>query len=213
MDISGQINVRDRVALLRLSPQRRKRITGQIGRKVRVASRKRLRTQKNMDGTTWQDRSSKSKRKMLRGLSKRMVVRSNEEQTQVMFNHRRTARIAQQHQFGIDEQFTKRKAARLYGQRSGDDPATRRQAKRLRELNYRVRRHTGNGWKRATIKWITENLSINKAGVIIRSMSHKQTVSQWTIPVPKRSFLGANQTEINDIIQTVFNQTIHAQRA
>ena len=210
LTMSGQLSVHQRLDVLRLTAQKRKRITGQIGRKFRVVSRKRLREQKNINGTSWTKRAGKSKRKMLRGLSKRMVVRADANKVDVGFNNASTGRIAKQQQEGMSETFTAAKAARAYGTPPADAPATRPQAKRLRALDYKIRRGNGKGWKKATLNWITSNLSSAQAGVIIRSMSNEPSKSQWAIHLPARSFLGATQHDINTMVQTVVDQTINA---
>jgi len=209
-DVVGQLKVNQRLALLQLPPAKRKRLTGQIARKVRVNSRKRLRQQKDLAGRSWAPRKSKSRRKMLRGLSKRMTAKGTSAEAITSFNNFAVARIARAQQDGSTEVMTAAKMRKLHGEPDYDAPATRAQAKALKAEGYKVRRKGGKGYKNATIRGITETLTQGQAGLILRDMRDKTSRQSWAIRLPERSFLGADEKEINEMVQGVFNKTINA---
>ncbi|WP_299594331.1 phage virion morphogenesis protein [uncultured Microbulbifer sp.] len=207
IDIAGQVGVKKMLKVLQLPPAKRKRLLAQVGRKVRVFSRKRLRQQRGIDGQPWEARKS-GNRKMLRGISKRMQVKTDPEKTVIGFKDGMTAGIAYQHQHGVTEHWTADKAEQVYGQPDYDAPATRKQAKALREEGYKVRRGSGRGWRRPSLKWVTENMTVGQAGIILRSMRDAEPSASWKIPLPARTFLGVNLTEIRELATTLIDETL-----
>jgi len=213
VDISGHLGVKKTLQLLQQTPAKRKRILGQVGRKVRVASRQRLRQQRDINGRPWAPRKSQSKRKMLRGLSKRMAVYSDPKKVDITFDNGVVGKIARAQQEGIATGMTAQKMQRIHGEPDYGAPATRSQAKALRAEGYKIRRANGKGWKNATLKWITENLTIGQAGIILRLMRDKASTSSWVIPLPARSFLGASEKDVNAMVDTIFENTLNRKRA
>ena len=211
IDVSGQLNTTQRLALLKMTKAKRKKLLKQTGKKVRSNARKRLREQKGLDGKKWEKRKSPSRKKMLRGLSKRLVVKSNPNHAVVTFDHVKTGGIAKAHQDGHDETFTKSKAKRRDRDLSYyDDPATKKQARALKEAGFKIRRKNGKGWKKATMKWITDNMTIGHAGLVLKTLRNEESKDSWVISLPARSFLGATESEIKEMSQTIFDQTIGA---
>ena len=205
--VAGHLNMQQQMQLLMMPAAKRKRITGQVVRRVKSASRKRLRQQKSLDGSQWPGRGSK--RKMLGKLGRNLTTRYNAEQGVARFASITTGRIAYQQQHGVQEVFTPAKAKKRYGTPDYDAPATRRQARALKAAGYMVRRAGGRPYK-PTIGWITENMKQGQAGLILRIMRDEQPATSWVIPLPARSFLGADEADINTMVQTIFNQTINA---
>lgn len=135
---------------------------------------------------------------MLRGLSKRMKVYASGDMGKVYWSG---GRVAAKHQHGHTEEWDASKAEkRNRSGKSQDDPATRRQAKRLRELGYRIRR--GRGWKRPTLKYITENMTIGHAGAVIRALKGSSK-DKWQVHLPARSFLGVTDTDEDVLLDTL----------
>ncbi len=219
LDIAGQLNVRQRLDLLALPAARRKRLLGQVGRKVRVATRKRLRAQQGIVGRPWaprqktEDNNGKANRKMLRKLGKHLTVTSTAAQTVIGFNNPVVGRIAREQQEGFHEIMTAEKMQRQHGQPDYGAPATRNQARSLREEGYKIRRANGKGWKQPSLRWITDNLTLGQAGLILRLMREKVGKHRWVNRLPARPFLGASEQDINGMVQTVFEQTIRAKSA
>ena len=64
----------------------------------------------------------------------------------------------------------------------------------------------GKGWKKATLKWITTNLSQQQAGLILRTLRDEESKTRWTIQLPERSFLGQNQVEYKALRNQMLNE-------
>ena len=192
--------------LLLLTPQKRRRILRGAGRKVRRDSRKRIRGQKDLTGKTWQGRSNGRKTRMLKKLGKHVQVQTSPNTAKVTFGNKRLGQIARAHQDGISQEMTAAEASRKYGTVKEGAKATREQAKALRLEGYKIRRNKGKGWKKATLKWITTNLSQQQAGLILRTLRDEQSKTRWTIQLPERSFLGQNQIEYKALRNQVLNE-------
>ncbi len=206
---SGDLRLKNQIALMKLPAAKRKRLLARVGRKVRVKSRKRLREQNDLDGKAFEKRSGKSKRKMFRGMSKRIAVYSSPEKVDVTFTNAATGRIAKAHQDGIDEVMTSAKIQRLKGQPDYNAPATRKQAKSLREAGYKIRKKKGKGWKQPSLKHITETMTIGQAGLVLRVLRDEASKKSWTIPTPKRSFLGASERDVGELVDEVLEDILN----
>lgn len=214
--VSGSFTLRQQMQLLKLPAARRKRMLGQIGRKVRVYSRKRLRGQRGLDGQPWEKRKEqkhkKNNQKMFRKFSKGLAVYSSADKVDITFSNYVTGLIAKKHHEGIDELMPAARAEKQKGVPDYDAPATRRQAKRLREAGYRVRRAKGKGWKVPSIKHIVETMTLGQAGMVLRMMRGADSKASWVIPTEKRDFLGATQKEIDYLAQHYFDETINSMK-
>ncbi|MFA0813242.1 phage virion morphogenesis protein [Microbulbifer epialgicus] len=209
IDLSGYIKARQQFQLLKMPPAKQRQLGGTLARKVRTYSRKRLREQKALDGNAWEKRKEshkKGRKKMLRGLSKRMSARGVELGGEVFFADGKTAEIAHQHQYGEPEEWTSQKANKVYGQPDYQAPATRYQARALKKEGYKVRLPGGRK-KKPTIRWITENLSLGQAGLILRKLRDDPGKSRWVIELPERSFLGVTEREISELASKLFDET------
>lgn len=206
VDISGQLTLGRQLDVLRLKPAQRRRLGGIMARKVRTYSRRRLRAQRDLQGQAWEPRKDGS-RKMLRGLSKRMRTRSDSRGAEVGFADSVTGEIAYAHQHGVPERWDHSKAQRVYGQPDYDAPCTRKQARALKREGYKVRM-AGGRKRKPTMKWMLDNLTQGQAGLILRQMREEEPKRSWTIELPDRSFLGASHTEIAELANTVFDETI-----
>lgn len=210
LDVQGQLSVQRKIKLLQLPPAKRKRLMGQVVRKVRTASRKRLRTQQGLNGAPWAPRKDGSKKKMLRKVGKSMKTYYQADSGKVAFDGTAIGRIANAHQKGLDEVMTADRMRRIHGDPDYSAPATTAQAKALRAEGYKARKKSGKGYRNTSIREIKETLTQGKAGIILRLMRDSESKRQWVIPLPARDFLGATATEINDMVNTVFDQTIRA---
>ncbi|WP_143732648.1 phage virion morphogenesis protein [Microbulbifer sp. GL-2] len=206
IDLSGHLKVRQQLQLLKMPPAKQRRVGAIIARKVRTYSRKRLREQKGLDGKAWEKRKKKDRKKMLRGLSKKMRSKGVELGGEVFFVDGKTAEIAHQHQYGEPEEWTSKKAEKVYGQPDYGAPATSYQARALKKEGYKVRLPGGRK-KKPTMRWIKENLSLGQAGLILRTLRDDPRLNRWVIELPERDFLGVTEREVSELASKIFDET------
>jgi len=205
----GQFTVMQQMKLLKMPAMRRKRLLAQVGRRVRSLSRKRIRAQKGLDGKAWEPRKNKQvKRKMLKELGKKIAVFSTPRKVDITFASPSTGKIARQHQEGIEEVMTAAKVMAQNGSTDEDEPATRAQARALRDAGYKIRRKNGKGWKLTSLKHVVQNMTMKQAGLVLRILRDEDSVKRWVVPTPIRSFLGATQKDVNEFTQIIFDQTL-----
>lgn len=146
---------------------------------------------------------------MLRNMGRHMVSKSSADEAVVTFDTGTIAMTAFAHQEGIDELMTPSKMNKRYGQPDYDAPATKRQARALRQEGFKMRRKGDRPYK-PTLNAIMATMKQGQAGLILRLMRDEQPKKSWVIPLPDRSFLGVNEEDVTEIVQTIFNQTINA---
>ncbi|CAI2035978.1 phage virion morphogenesis protein [Serratia quinivorans] len=211
--VSGQLNKTQLRALKKtltendMPKAKRQRLLYRIAKRgIIPASKRNARNQMAPDGSAWAPRK-RGRRKMLRQLPKLLKVRDMPEIEAVRIylqggNYRTGSRrmpagtIGAIHQDGA--QMTVR-ATSYQGQPSQEGKqATRRQAKRLRDLGYKV---WWNGkYVKPAVSYITAELSMKKAGFLIKKLGNKTSKKAWTIDLPARAFLGVSDNEFNMIL-------------
>ncbi|TMS76791.1 virion morphogenesis protein, partial [Pseudoalteromonas sp. S979] len=177
---------KEQLAFLQLKPQKRRNILRSAIRAANKSSKERITRQSDLTGKTWQGRANGKKKKMLTKLKRNMKVRYGANSANVYFKGGNSGKIARAHQEGVslDAGKPKGKAAQ-----NKEGPATRNLARALIAEGYKIPRGKGKGSKRPSIKWITNNLSINQAGFLLRELKGSSGKSAWKIDLPARSFL------------------------
>lgn len=209
-DTSG-LKPLERLQLLGMSPDEKRKLLIRIGRIVGKGSKQRIKDQTDLDGKPFTPRKDlrdekKSRKKMLKGWIKKIKHKVNDDDSVTIFVAGRSSAKARQHQEGFKQRISKKNLKRANPQ-SQLAPATRSQAKALKQQGFRWpwRENKGKSGrpkkgKKRTIKWIVENLTIGQAGAILRDMRGKSGKQSWEIVVPARSFLGADGSEKSRII-------------
>lgn len=214
--VSGFLTLQQQLQVLRMKPSQRKQLLKKTARAVQKNSRKRIREQKDLHGKSFAPRSraggKSNRRKMLRGLSKQMVNYATPGKGVVSFKTAKAGRIASEHQYGATKIMTAAKMQQLHGARE-DGSATRQQAKALKAEGFKRPRGKGKGYTRATVRWITENMSQAQAGLVLRKLRAAPAPKAWAIPIPARSFLGSTESEQQKLVQDIFEQTRKSMRA
>jgi len=188
--------------VMALKKEQRQRLQGQLARKIRVFTRKRLRDQRNIGGAPWDPRKS-GKGKMLKGFSKKLQTKSGVDEAIIHFGSGPTGNIATAQQEGEKTHWDSAKAKRLNGTPNYNAPATKGMARALREAGFKIRRENGKGWKSPSLKWITENLKLGQAGLILKELRGDASKDSWTIMLPSRSFLGVSPGELRELTQFI----------
>jgi phage virion morphogenesis protein len=204
--------------VLRLSPQDKRRLVKEMAMEVRRQSRKNIREQRCVDGRPMAPRKLEgrkgkvTRRKMLVGLGRMMSIEASRVGSgQVSWANSYTARIADRHQHGKDEQF--RTSGRKRREKDSDyyQPDARVErwlAKELLRLGYRTEVKLPNGKvrrQRVNQRWIMKHMTRAEAVAIWHELSGRTPDDTWTIGVPARPFLGVNgrqsATMLDDLAQ------------
>jgi len=222
VDVKGRLEFRRQLGLLILAPRRRQRLAVRVANKVISNSKRRVREQRDLDGTPYKARYKKRKdrRKMLSRLVKELkVIQADGDSATIGFYKPSSGRIAAIQQHGTTETINMRSRTRrtLNGNRISASnsaafaaaafaPATNRQAMELKALGFKAK--INGRMKTAGLGWIKANMTVAKAGAIIRSMREKQGISRnisWITHLAARSFLGATTAEIQQYINEIYD--------
>lgn len=109
LDVRGLLDVDAQLALLELPPQLRRRLLNRVTTRVRTMSRKRVREQRNTDGTPFAERkgTAKGKKKMEAGLAKLLqVTRVSSDEAELGWKNALTRWVAAQQHNGVSERRT-----------------------------------------------------------------------------------------------------------
>ncbi|MFL1490356.1 phage virion morphogenesis protein [Pseudomonas antarctica] len=219
LDVRGLLNVDAQLALLDLSPQLRRRLLNNVTKRVRSMSRKRVREQKNLDGSPFAERkgSAKGKNKMEAGLAKLLqVTRVSSDEAELGWKNALTRWVASQQHNGVSERRTAAQMRRWNKVPPGI-ACTDKQAKRLRRLGFRTRQKGKKTLTRPSVAWIQEHVNYAKAGLLIRILNDEKTetsgAQSWDISLPKRQFLGVETgSETRELVNQVFQQILNSPR-
>lgn len=219
LDVRGLLNVDAQLALLDLSPQLRRRLLNNVTKRVRSMSRKRVREQKNLDGSPFAERrgSAKGKKKMEAGLAKLLqVTRVSSDEAELGWKNALTRWVASQQHNGVSERRTAAQMRRWNKVPPGI-ACTDKQAKRLRRLGFRTRQKGKKTLTRPSVAWIQEHVNYAKAGLLIRILNDEKTetsgAQSWDITLPKRQFLGVETgSETRELVNQVFQQILNSPR-
>ena len=219
LDVRGLLDVDAQLALLELSPQLRRRLLNNVTKRVRSMSRKRVRTQQNLDGTPFAERkgSAKGKKKMEAGLAKLLqVTRVSPDEAELGWKNALTRWVAAQQHNGATERRTAAQMRRWNRVPPGV-ACTDKQAKRLRQLGFRVRVPGKKTLSKPSVAWIQEHVNYAKAGLLIRILNDEKSetsgAQSWDITLPKRQFLGVGiGQETSQLVNQVFQQILNSPR-
>ena len=219
LDIRGLLDADALLALLELSPQLRRRLLNNVTKRVRSMSRKRVREQQNLDGTPFAERkgSAKGKKKMEAGLAKLLqVTRVSSDEAELGWKNALTRWVASQQHNGATERRTAAQMRRWNRVPPGV-ACTDKQAKRLRQLGFRVRVPGKKTLSKPSVAWIQEHVNYAKAGLLIRILNDEKTetsgAQSWDITLPKRQFLGVGiGQETSQLVNQVFQQILNSPR-
>ncbi|OTA14719.1 hypothetical protein Xvie_03420 [Xenorhabdus vietnamensis] len=206
----GQLNpdqlkaLQDALGSLELPEKKRQRLLWRIAKYGLIdAAKRHVRNQRSPDGESWAARKSPWRKKMLRNMPKLLHIREMPEiqavRVYLQGGHYRNGPqqvpagvvgYAQQH--GMRFQVSRRQVQKTVDR---ERMATIKQAKKLRDLGYQVRK--GKRWRKPPIKEITASMAFIQAGTLIRELSGETAKSAWTVDVPARAFLGMNDDEFS----------------
>ncbi|WP_413740830.1 phage virion morphogenesis protein [Sodalis sp. RH18] len=211
--INGELNktqlraLKDALRAAEMPKAKRQRLLWRIAKLgIIAASKRNARNQRTPDGSPWPARK-RGKRKMLRQLPKLLHVRELPQIDAVRIylqgGHYKNGNtpvaaglIGAVHQGGAN--ITGRADSYKNQPKQEGKLATNRQARKLRQLGYQVM------WQGRRVKpamaWITKEMSMAQAGMLIKKLSKAPKKRTWTIDIPARVFLGVSDAEFNQIL-------------
>jgi hypothetical protein len=212
INLVGALPLKRQLELLQMGSTKRRRLLYRVAQRVIKDSRQRVRRQVDLSGAPfkarWRKRSDR--RKMLSKLVKEMQVLNNDStQSVIGFRKRGSGRIAAKQQYGETQRFTaaqNRAAAREKGKQFYDKPATKKQARALREAGFKVKAGAKKA-RKAPLNWITQNMTIGQAGFALarlRTWSGETSKTSWLTVLSARSFLGATAAEVTAYINQIY---------
>lgn len=176
---------------LRLSPQQRQKLMQTVLWRLKDGAKKNIKAQKTPDGKAWEPRKrqkkSARKKKMLKFRAKYLnsKIENQGNQGRLHYADKKGGEIGAVHQKGLTVatgQTAKEQAALKKLLEQNKQPATQKQANRLKELGYTMttgKRGKDGKLKRktATNKYIKTSISKGQAGLIIRLLEKKQGIN------------------------------------
>jgi len=180
VDLRGIERVLKKAAEL-VPENKMKWIHGDLGRKLLSLERTRIKDQQNLDGSKYDPRADGGKKKMLSkalkgGSDKRFNMLTTAKSVLIIIKDK----ILVKHHYGLEE--TVNASDLPDNKTSRKQPATRQQAKRLKELGFK-----------GSQKYLMSRFNQGTAGSIIRREEEKRGISrkhQWIVKTPDRSILG-----------------------
>jgi len=204
MAVKGLAQARRDLQVLMLPPRRKARVLRKMGRHIARSSRARITGQESLRGGKFaprkprRDDEGKAKRKLLLGFRRRIRVRLAGDTAVIHVGSGLWGARARQHQEGFTQvvqakvaEAAASRSRRLRHRASPEGPgemATRRQARRLKELGWR--------WPQ---KKIMATYSRKLAGFLIRKQEGRRPKHGWRIVVPARPFLGASARDMAEL--------------
>lgn len=199
------LRVQEQFELLKLNKKARSRVLKELGKYITKTTKKNIRAQRDPDGTPWAKRK-KGRKKMLRGFTKRLKhFQKDNNRTLVVGWPSRRGSVALAHhtgeaeQSGLQQRFKQAKKAK---EPKKTDPATREQAKELRDLGFRLppqgRQKRG---KKPTLKFITQNMTVAEVAKLISDLENKQPARKWAVDRKERRLIGISPKRAAMIIK------------
>lgn len=214
-DLKGAVSVADRLKLAMMPPARRERLLNKVMRQAVKDAKANLKAQQTPDGQPWTKRKQ-GRKKMLKKMGRGLTVKASPDQGTAYWKDRKAGQTAFKHQYGLPEMYTKAKARRRSGKAKEaadkDGPATRHQARLLKQLGYsitvgkRVKRERKPG-----LAWIQKNMSYEQAGqtlkmLIAEKRNQRAGKASWEIKVPARPFLEIDKQQVLDALAAELNR-------
>lgn len=191
--------------LAQLTPAKKKRVLRRVGRAVIRDAKQNIRKQQDTRGRAFTKRKGRSRKKLLSRMARPLGEYVMNDRVRVdYFKNRGAGNIAYQQQHGESETWTADRLKKIRRKSESADqykePATRQQARRLIDEGFTVRRKSGKGRKKPSIKWITDNLTQGQFGAIYRELSGEKPKRSWKIKPPERAFLGMSDNEAQKLL-------------
>ncbi|APF80479.1 phage virion morphogenesis protein [Vibrio cholerae] len=206
------LRLRESLELLSLTQKQRRNVLTALGKYQKKKTKNDIRNQRTPEGQHWKKRR-RGKAKMMKGLQRKVKYKQQNNNSEIVIGWLGfSGFVAHKHhtggkqKSGVKAKLLENKHKKADGGKvDKNDPATRVQAKLLKELGYRMPRDKTDPkkkkGKRPTLKWITENLTVGKANYWIRKLRERDPAEYWDIEVPQRRLIGISPNRTAMIIK------------
>lgn len=215
---SGEIErIKNTLKYLNLTPKLRKDVLQRVLWRMKDNAKQAVSQQRTPDGKPWAPRKRKlqggvRQNKLLKLRAKRLNSKVEQQAKigRLHYSESKDGEIGAIHQYGLPVSTApteKDKAILEKLKAQNHEPATPKQARRLKELGYQVSngktKHGKRKFKKVRMKTIKETMSRGQAGLIIRLMEKKQgkqKPQKAMYEMPARPFLDENEQRNAEII-------------
>ena len=216
MRISGELNkaqlkeLQEAIKKLEMPPKKKQRLLWRIAKLGMIPAIKRnVKEQKDFNGSGFKKRKGKRKSPLLKKIAKHIVVREMPaiEAVKLYFKGHYKSTSDKNTPIGVvaDVQQngrTIRQNAKQFKKQSNSKKKgsiTKQQIKKLRELGHT---HSKKGKEvKSSVKWLRENYSKARAGVVIKRMVDELVKQFWSVKIPSRAFMGVTDNEFSKILE------------
>lgn len=209
-DKKSFLRLKEQLALLMLDKKTRTRILKSIGKQVVKRTKKNIRAQRNPDGSAWAKRKNGRKKMMLGFLKKLKHYQKDNNKTVVIGWPSRRGKVALAHHTGKTEQSGVKqlyKQSKKNKEPKSTDPASRSQAKELRDAGYRLEpRGRQRRGQKPTIKFITAHFTVGEVAKKIAELEDKSPKRKWDVDRPERRLIGVSAKRVAMIIKREMNK-------
>ena len=207
VEIRGVETLCRQLEALTSDSQDRRALARRMGRKALTLARRRVRKQKNLDGTPFAPRKDKrNKRKLLEWIYSRGVVYGRDDGAKVTFRGK-AAEFAFQQQFGVGRDWTPGEIRKARGTPDYQKSASRGQAQELLRLGYRAGSKK-TGWRIVSVPWIEKNMTFGTAGSLIALLAKKPPAASWRDSPPARVALGVTDKDAEKLLEQVAKESL-----
>lgn len=209
IDLQNHASVQQRLKMLELSPVQQRRLLTAVSREAMADNKQRVKNQTLADGGAFTPRSAKTparqrrKKMLVKAGTKLTFLNVTDDSVLMGWKGRTVGRTMSKHQYGDTQTKTRANLSRRVAD-INTAPATKKQAHELLYLGYKISRASGRGYKTPTAKWITENMTVAKAGAVLHALrgDGKRT---WQIVLPARPAFGFSDADIQKYIQVALD--------
>lgn len=204
-DERSYLRAKEQLALLALDKKTRQKMLRRIGAQIAKTTRKNIRVQRDPEGRMWPQRK-KGRRKMLKGFTQKLK-HFQRDNSRTLFVGWPSARgsVAFDHHHGVAQKSglsARKRQAKKNKEPKQTDPATKEQAKALRDLDFRLKpQGRQKRGKKPTLAWIKENMTVGEAAKTIQELENKTPARDWEVGRPERRLIGVSPKRLAMMIK------------
>ncbi|PNH93103.1 phage virion morphogenesis protein [Vibrio diazotrophicus] len=204
-DERSYLRAKEQLSLLALDQKTRQKMLKRIGTQIAKTTRKNIRAQRDPDGRQWSKRK-KGRKKMLRGFTQKLkhFQRDSNRTLYVGWPSAR-GKVAYEHQHGLAQKSglsARKRQAKKDQEPKQTDPATKEQARALRDLDFRLKpQGRQKRGKKPTLAWIKENMTVGEAAKTIQELENKTPARDWEVGRPERRLIGVSPKRLTMMIK------------